>query len=427
MSPIIVIDNRTAIKQGPDKGRYHIKIKLTFKGLQDGKKVWIYKRAKTNVYATEKEFKSMMGSRPSAELKEKRDILDGFLSKAKELCKIEGLTPDQYIDLMEGSGKFDNIIDLFNWYIDKMKKEDRPGNASAMESAKNSFIKFRGSESISFSEITVDWLNDYKRWMLSEDEKTQKVKQSITTVYIYSRALRVIFNTAVHPFRKISKDSIPFGKGKFKIPASKKTNRKVQFTLELDDLIKEKNKILSYTSTDEKLMKAVDFWKISYFGNGCNMADVARWKFKDYNNDIIKFRRKKTELTEEGNEEIPIYVSKELKKIIQKHCNKSVNPDEYIFPIISNNLSAKEQHTTVKQFTKTTNKYLERAAADMDLKIPLTTGTARYLMSTILRRKGVNLTAIRDLLGHGSVDTTEHYADGTDVGLMKTINSILLN
>lgn len=130
MTPVIALDNRTAIKQGTDKGRFHIKIKLTFKVLQDGQKIWIRKRAKTNVYATEKEFKSMMGSRPSAELKEKRDILDGFLFKAKELCKIEGLTPDQYIDLMEGSGKFDNIIDLFNWYIDKMKKEDRPGNGT---------------------------------------------------------------------------------------------------------------------------------------------------------------------------------------------------------------------------------------------------------------------------------------------------------
>jgi integrase/recombinase XerD len=420
MNPIIILDTRTAIIKGPDKGRYHIKIKLSFPVIKNGEKKWIPKRAKTKVYATEKEFASIMGSPRSTELKLKRDILDNLYQKAKDIASIQGLTPKQYINLMESSGNFDNVIGLFKWKIDQMMKLERIGNASAIETAMNSFIRFKKSDFISFSEITVDWLNEYKRWMVQEE------KNSVTTVYIYCRSLRHILKLAVDPFRKITEDSIPFGKGKFKIPASKKGNRKFKFNYSKDEIIQEKNKILAYKATNPKVNKALNYWKASFFGNGCNMADLLRWKRKDIHDNVIIFLRKKTENTEEQNEPITVYLSEPLLDIINIEGNKTLNPDDYIFPVLNDGMNAVEQRNAVKKFTKLTNEYLEVAAEDMGLKMKLTTGSARYLMSTILRRHGIELTAIRDILGHESTQTTEHYADGTDLDLLKLISKQLV-
>jgi integrase/recombinase XerD len=432
MLPIKILDTRTQIKEGPNKGRYAVKVKARIPVYVNGKKEWIPKNAKTGVYATEAEFKSIIGSPRAADLKAKRDLIDKVYRKAEDVCKIDGLTPEQYVRLVEGAGNFESITGLFDWKIAELEKEGLDGNAIAVRNARSSFIAFKGGDYISYAEVTVDWLERYKKWMMAplydKDNVLIREARTSTTVYMYCRALRAIMNLAAEVFKKISKESIPFGKTKFKLPSSKKGGRKVKLPLSKDQMILERNKILTYQDSDKKKLKAVNYWRISYFCNGCNPADIAYLKVKNFDAKrmLIIFERKKTENTEEDNDPIYVYVGEEFEQIINQERNRTMDPEAYLFPILSPGMASMERKKTILQFIRVTNKWLKRAAKDMKLEVPFTSGTARYFTSTILKRHGVEMSTIKNMLGHASEETTEHYADGFDIDAMKKVYQMLI-
>lgn len=438
--PKIILDTRKVTTTGPDAGRYHIKIKARFPVIVNGEKTWVPRGAKTFVYATEAEFKAMPDSRTKA-WQEKWDKVKRYHRKAEKICEdIAGLGPDQYITLMEGAGNFESVTGMFDWYIGECLKENeageaRDGNAIALSDAKSFFVRYKGSDHISYAEITKGWLDDCKVWALTEkkNEKGEVVKRaiSIASFYMYCRALRTVMNLAHDPFNKITKDSIPFGKGKgkFKLPSSSKKKRKIKLEISTEKLHSERDKILSYVSKFPSMNRYLNYWKISYFGNGANMADILRWLigWYDLDNQIIEFERKKTENTEEDNEPIQILVGDELRELIAKERNKeSIAPDDYIFPVLKKGMSSAQRKKAVKDFIILMNRSLKRAAKDMGLEIKLSSGSARYLMSTILDRAGISKSTIKDLLGHGSEAMQSHYASPYLEDLRKSINKLLV-
>lgn len=442
MKPFIMLDTRRETKTGADDGKFHVKIKASFAVGPKGKdREWKPKRAKTFVYLNEKEFEQMMSKRCPPRLEESLKIVNEKLRKAETICKIPGVTGDQYIQLMDSAGNFESIIGMFDYRIGSCKQEDengeaRDGNADFLNDAKNFFIRFKGSDHIAYAEITKDWLDQCKRWGLSEikDEKGKIIKRKVstTTIYMYFRALRSVMNLAHKPFNKITEESIPFGskdEGKFSIPSSSKKKRKVKLDLSTEKLIEQKDIILSYVPGPvyASAGKYLNYWKASYFGNGANMADVLRWKVGDY--DIEKgkiwFERKKTDLTEEDNSTIEIFVGPELREIIHIEGNKSVDPDEYIFPVLKKGMSSAERKKAVKDFIRTMNRSLKRVSKEMKLDIKLTSSSSRYLMSTILDRSGIPKSVIKEMLGHESESMQEHYVSPYLLDLRKQINGLL--
>lgn len=438
MKPFIVLDTRHLLTEGPNAGRYHVKIKASIPIIVNGKKKFMPRRALTDVYATPEEFTVMMGKRMGKELQAKKDIVDQKLLKAQTVCKIKGLTPDRYIQLVDSSGSFENVVGMFDYYIGECLKEDpetgeaRDGNAIALEDAKRFFCRFKASDHISYAEVTKEWLDDCKRWALKEEvDATVKVikrKVSLATFFMYCRALRTIMNLAVD-FGKITDDESPFGKGKskFKIPSSKKKKRKIKLELPLEVLIEQKNKILTHVSARPKVNKALNYWKASYFGNGSNMADVLRWKFKDYDviHGEIKFERKKTANTQEENEVITVLVGEDLREIIIIEGNEPGDPEEYIFPVLNNSMNSAERKQAVMAFIDFMNKRLKTARKEMNLQIKITSSSSRYLSSTILDRSGIPKSIIKEALGHESEDMQEHYVSPYLIDIRKKMLEIL--
>jgi integrase len=298
--------------------------------------------------------------------------------------------------------------------------EARDGNAIVLKNARDFFIRYKGSDQISYAEITREWLEGCRRWAFSEikDAKGNVIKRLVSpsTFSMYCRALQTIMNMAQYRFNKISKDSIPFGKGKFKISAGKK-KRKIKLELPTEALIAEKNKILSFVGINPAMVRYLNYWKASYFGNGANMADVLRWKIGEYNKEasIILFERKKTANTEEENEAIMVLVGDELKEIIAIEGNKSLDPEEYIFPILKRGMSSAERKQAVLDFIRLMNRCLNRAAEKMDIHVKLSAGSARYLSSTILDRLKVSKEDIAKRLGHADIYMQNHYVSQDEI------------
>ena len=76
----------------------------------------------------------------------------------------------------------------FAEYITELRESERIGTAVSYECAQRSLQKFMPNAK--FSDITPDTLLKYEKWMLAQDN-------SITTVGIYLRSLRTLFNNAI--------------------------------------------------------------------------------------------------------------------------------------------------------------------------------------------------------------------------------------
>lgn len=289
---------------------------------------------------------------------------------------------------------------VFSFYEDAIKKLENEGRISTSESyecSRKSLKEYAEKQkTVSFDDITVDFLNKYEAWMLTNE-------RSITTVGIYLRALRAIYNTAIEA-KVISKDSYPFGKNRYEIP----TGRNVKKALSLADI----GKIYHYHPVNEYEQKARDYWLLSYFGNGINIKDIALLKFKNLQGDFIVFERAKTKRSRRADPTvITIPYTDEVKHIIDRWANVKTSQDDYMFPILEKGIDAFMERRLVQEFTTQTNKGMKRIALKLGIEKDITTYTARHSYATVLKRSGASTEFISEALGHADIKTTKSYLD----------------
>ena len=158
-----------------------------------------------------------------------------------------------------------NIKHHFNLAIDKHIKNEKLSTAESYKYTLNSLKTFSelknncSIDKLSFNEITVDWLKDYEKFMISKGK-------SFTTIGVYTRTLRAVFNIAIEE-NDINKDIYPFGKNKYKIPRTKKVKKALN-AIQLKTLFDAKTK----TANEQK---AKDFWFFSFSCYGMNIKDIA--------------------------------------------------------------------------------------------------------------------------------------------------------
>jgi integrase len=214
-------------------------------------------------------------------LKRKKALLYGFKSKAEEL--IEKITPfsfdifgKRFANSTVGNRGLD-VYQLFDEEIQELRADDRIGSAIAYETAKKSLQNYK--KTLSFIEVSASFLKNYER---------AQIKQGLssTTIGIYLRQLRAIYNRAIEQ-NIIEEDLYPFKS--YTIPSSKNIKK----ALSSSDI----QKLLKYNPATEGASKALDFWKFSYLVYGINISDIARLKYENINGGIITFYRGKTKYT----------------------------------------------------------------------------------------------------------------------------------
>ena len=142
------------------------------------------------------------------------------------------------------------------------------------------------------------------------------------------------------------------------------------------------------------------------------MKDIARLRFNNIDGNSITFIRSKTERsTRYYQKPVVAHLTDKAQEIIEKWGNKPKDPENYIFPILLEGLSPREELMKVRQFTKTMNKYLKRIASKLGIEKNLTTYSARHSFSTVLKRSGASIEFISESLGHKDIRTTESYLD----------------
>jgi integrase len=252
-------------------------------------------------------------------------------------------------------------------------------------------------DDVSFTDITVAFLNDYENWL-----KAKNISK--TTMGIYIRPLRTLFNEAIEDGIIKREKCYPFGKRKYRIP----TSRNIKKALDLDEI-----KQIYYYKCDPKSeseQRAKDFWLFSYFANGMNPKDIATLQFKNINGDFIVFERAKTDHHLRSDPKpISVYINEDMKEIMERWGNKIKSHNNYIFPILEPGMSPLRQYDLIQLFVRSINDWMGRIAKNLGLNKKATTYVARHSFSTVLKRSGASTEYIQDALGHMDVKTTENY------------------
>jgi len=223
----------------------------------------------------------------------------------------------------EDPGQPDTIGYTYFKAIKQLISERRIGSALKYQFSYISIKKFGGNTR--FVETTVSFLRQYEAWMLGRE-------CSKTTVGIYLRPLRAVFNIAIEDGIIKREKCYPFGRKKYLIPNSRNPKK----ALDMQGIAK----IYHHKTASDNEEYAKDLWFFCYFGNGMNPKDLAHLKFKNIEGEYLTFERAKTELTARTNPKpITVYINEDMRRIIDRWGNKDQSPNNYIFPVLTPGLS----------------------------------------------------------------------------------------
>jgi site-specific recombinase XerD len=392
----IVLDTR----REKENGKFPVKLRVYSKAVSKAKLYNI------DTDLNEKEFEIIWINRSISTVRGKnreiRSWLQKFETKANdEAEKLSLFCFDKFErKFFRKSSDANNVIYHYNKVIKSNINKGKIGTSESFKYSLKSINNFNNHytgkvlTSFPFETITVDWLDAYEDFMLSKSK-------SVTSVGIYLRALRIIFNNAIDD-NDISKELYPFGKKKYQIPQSNKVKKALNNN-ELKVLFNSKPK----TPEQEK---AKDFWFFSYTCNGMNTKDVALLKYSDIDEDKFSYYRAKTFSKSSVKKKIEIYLNDFSREIIKKYETRDL--DGYIFPILHKDDNDEVIFKKIKNFTRFINQHLKKIAKDNNLTEELSSYWARHSFATNSIRKGASMEFISEALNHSDLNVTKNYFAG---------------
>lgn len=410
---IIFVENSTAMdkqyfisifhdtRRKKENGRYPVKLR-----------VYQPTTRKTRLYQTDfeyskKEFHSIWETeKPRWEHNDARLDIQAFENLANKVAgKIIPFSFEEFERKLHNRSS--GAVDVFSSYstmIGTLMKNNQLGTASNYQLSLKSLKAFLKNETgkepeiFFFAQITPEWLTRYESYMLN-------VKlRSHTTVSMYLRALRTIFNTAISD-KEIELDIYPFGKKKYQVPAA----TGVKKALKHDQL----KLLYNATPKTPEQGKAKDFWFFSYTCNGMNIKDIALLRYENLQGDSLVFYRAKTLKTSKANlKPISAFLTDHARLIIEKYGNPDRNPKKLIFPIIKDDLSEIVKRSRIQNFTRFINQNLKLLAKSIGLPSEISTYWARHSFATNAIRKGKSMEYVGEQFSHSNVKTTQNYFAG---------------
>ncbi|MBN8821325.1 MULTISPECIES: site-specific integrase [unclassified Spirosoma] len=317
----------------------------------------------------------------------KTDVISQMRAKAAEF---------EAADQIGNSDNYKSSARSFERFIDSLSPADRRGLLG-------------DSPVLLLHHITPDFLYRYENWMLQFGKAPRSPKGTptpagLTTISMYTRNLRAIFNDAIQN-KQIPADAYPFTKEGYTVPATINVKKSLTKQRILD--------IIAYPTlegTTEQRSKC--FWVFSYLCNGMNLSDIFRLRWKDVNleSEELTFVRQKTTRTSRAKQiKVVCKLFPQSLAILDEWGNKSRGPMDYLFPYLNDDMDARRKKAVIKQLVKQTNKYMARVAQALGIQEEVNTYAARHSFATILLRSEAPVAFISQSLGHTSLKTTEDY------------------
>lgn len=288
------------------------------------------------------------------------------------------------------------ILRYIDTQIERKKKLKKEGTAAAYKSTRSSLAKFLDGSDIRMLEIDLRFIRRYEDFLYNNGVAEN-------TVSYYLRNLRTLYNQAVvdgyHPHGEY-----PF------VKAQTRPAKTVKRALSREDL----QALANLKLEDAPELKfARDLYLFSFYAQGMAFVDIVLLKKSDIYNGVLTYSRHKSK------QFIRIAVTPQMQELMDKYETEG----KYVFLIIRDNSSS--EYTQYRLALGRINRHLKRIAAMIDVKIPLTTYTARHTWATLARDCGAPVSVISAGLGHTSEEMTRIYLKEFDVSQLDKVNSIV--
>ncbi len=390
-----------------DSGKYPVKLRIIHNRQ--------HKDYSIGVDLTEEEFEQACKSVPPKHLRNEATVMQNVEVKARLiLSKLAVFTFQKFETEFNGQTKdAADIFPFFDDYIQDLKAEGRIKTAISYQTAANAFKKFVGNKKLHLLDITSSFLKKFQEFQVGEGK-------SITTVGIYIRTLRAIYN---HCIAKgvIKKDTdYPFGRGKYIIP----TGKNIKKALQIDEIKKIYEFPLESGSYAER---ARDMWIFSFFCNGINFKDLAFLKYKNIDGDMIRFVREKTKRTSQSDQKIiSCHLSPKAKEILERwQTGDNSDKEAFVFPILEKSDSLERIEAKVAQFIKNTNNNMKVICGQLGIEQNVTTYSSRHSAATIMKNSGASIYSIQEAMGHSTPIVTQKYLAGLSDESKKDLAKVL--
>ena len=298
-----------------------------------------------------------------------------------------------------GTGKSQfYLLRYINAQIERKQELKKVGMAAAYKSTRSSLAKFIGRPDVRMSEVDLAFVRRYEDFLYSNGA-------SGNTVSYYLRNLRSLYNQAVtdgyHP-----RGEYPFAKAQTRPAKTVKRALSRTDMQNLADLNLENEPELEFTR---------DLYLFSFYAQGMAFVDIVLLKKADICNGVLTYSRHKSKQL------IRIVVTPQMRSMIDKYNTEN----EYLFPIISGEYAS--GYKRYRLALGRINRHLKKIAVVADIKVPLTTYTARHTWATLARDYGAPISVISAGLGHTSEEMTRVYLKDFDVSMLNQVNSMVTN
>ena len=316
-----------------------------------------------------------------------------------------------------------NIEILLTGQTDKRLKVDNPVNetflsvwrdviaskkASTADSYTNAINCFIESKVYDEADgFAVDTLN-IQKWV----QYMNNFGYKSSTIGIYLRAIRVVFNTCI---RKgyLREADYPFSAKdpeKVTIPVGSSRKTAVLSVAEMTRLYEffVNGEMPSGTRSKDSKNRALGLFLCQYLCNGCNLYDLALLRYDDYfevsEHKAFRFFRHKTAEHADAGSEVIIPIIEPLKVILNKIA-APVGLGNLVFPYILGegiDSESKEAVNKIHQENKNIAKRMKVIAPLVEIKDEPTSTYARHSFATNLSQQGVPLDYVSFAMGHSN-------------------------
>ena len=289
----------------------------------------------------------------------------------------------------------------------------------------DAFRKKRRMPDITIDDLTVDLLTRFDNFLHKwENEREPGKLLHPNTIEVQFNILRTITHRAIEVgIMEASKD--PFLVFKYKGVKTVKEKLSEE----------EMNRIIALELEPGSLIwHCKNYFLFSYYCAGIRAADLIQLRWRN----VTESGRLHYQMGKNHKDRDLVLVEQAL-EILSYYHSEDVTPDDYIFPLLDNEapfakfvtqadkdrMKPDMRHQLYKHISAKNaliNKYLKKIAEKAEVTTNLTMHISRHAFAHIAQEAGAESSAIKNILGHSNLATTERYMGSFDT--TKTDNTL---
>jgi integrase len=284
-------------------------------------------------------------------------------------------------------------ISFFDLGEKRIKEYEDKGTFSvsrADQSILNNIEAFNGGKNLSFSDITVSFLDRFKTYCIT---KLNHKKRTATNQLML---IRTLYNRAISE-GIIDEKNYPFGGDNISIKLS--SGNKIGLTEEEIRMIEEME-----FKQGTSIWHTKNIWLFSFYFAGVRVSDVLSLKWSDIKNERLYYEMSK------NDKPVSLKIPEKALAIIELYIKDKNSSDDYIFPYLkeANQDDPEDIFRKSRNASRLLNKWLKRIAEQAGIDKNLSNHISRHSFGNIAGEK-IHPLMLQKLYRHTDLKTTINY------------------